>query len=164
MRFEILAALIAVGVALSLSGTSAFTFGPSRPLRPFQSTTLQHTQRSMLTQDGEVEVLDTVRKVARAGAILSTAAFINFGFGMGALAEDNGSKAAKKFEGCVSKCVFSETKPPPVGADPSRLEARKPRSEIIADCRSKCAKTKEQTLLGKPKQKASTEEAAQPVS
>lgn len=63
-------------------------------------------------------------------------------------------KAEKKFELCLSKCVFDGTKPPPVGADASRLEARKTRVEIIRECKKKCATKDEQLLLGKPKQKA----------
>lgn len=70
-------------------------------------------------------------------------------------ADDNkvGSKTDKKFELCISKCVFQETKPPPVGSDSDRLEAKKTRQEIIKECRIKCAKTDEQLLLGTPKKK-----------
>ena len=70
-------------------------------------------------------------------------------------ADDNkiGSKTDKSFELCISKCVFQETKPPPVGSDSDRLEAKKTRSEIIKECRIKCAKTNEQLLLGIPKKK-----------
>jgi hypothetical protein len=70
-------------------------------------------------------------------------------------------KATKVFELCVSKCVFNETKPPPVGSDTARLEAVKSRAEIIRDCRKKCAKTKEQLMLGKPKDKAAAAAAVQ---
>lgn len=53
----------------------------------------------------------------------------------------------------ISKCVFEETKPPPVGSSADRLEAKKSRSEIIKECRKKCAKTSEQLLIGSPKTK-----------
>jgi hypothetical protein len=54
---------------------------------------------------------------------------------------------------CVSKCVFLATKPPPMGSDTQRLEetSSRTRVEILRDCRSDCATTKEQRLLGKPK-------------
>ena len=56
-------------------------------------------------------------------------------------------------ESCVSKCVFDATKPPPVGASAERLEENgmKSRTDIIRECRPKCAKTSEQLLLGSPK-------------
>lgn len=66
-------------------------------------------------------------------------------------ADSDDSKAAKKFELCLSKCVFEETRPPPLGSSSERLEVQRSRGEIIRDCRSKCAKTPEQMLLGKPK-------------
>lgn len=68
------------------------------------------------------------------------------------VADDN-EKANKAFELCMSKCVFAETRPPPVGSETTRLEARKGRAEIIRDCKQKCATTSEQLLLGKPKKK-----------
>ena len=64
------------------------------------------------------------------------------------------SKQDKQFELCISKCIFEETKPPPVGASAERLEATKTRGEIVRECRVKCAKNKEQLLIGKPKVKA----------
>ena len=63
-------------------------------------------------------------------------------------------KEDKKFELCISKCIFEETKPPPIGSSAERLEATKSRGEIIRECRVKCAKNKEQLLIGKPKIKA----------
>ena len=61
-----------------------------------------------------------------------------------------GTKGDKSFELCVSKCVFAETRPPPIGSSSERLEA-KDRPTVISDCRKSCAKTKEQLLLGSPK-------------
>lgn len=46
---------------------------------------------------------------------------------------------------------YSATRPPPLGASTERLEVTKPRSEILRDCRVKCAKSKDQLLMGKPK-------------
>jgi hypothetical protein len=60
-------------------------------------------------------------------------------------------KEDKAFELCISKCIFEETKPPPLGASAERLEVTKPRGEIVRECRVKCAKNKEQLLIGKPK-------------
>ena len=61
-----------------------------------------------------------------------------------------GSKTSRKFENCVSQCVFDETKPPPVGSGVDRLEATDQKTAIRI-CRKKCAKTKAQTMLGTPK-------------
>ena len=61
-----------------------------------------------------------------------------------------GSKTDKGFESCVSKCIFSETRPPPIGSPVERLEARG-RVEVITGCRKSCAKTPEQLMLGEPK-------------
>eukprot|EP01035_Chromulina_nebulosa_P018829 gene18829-24608_t len=68
---------------------------------------------------------------------------------------DNGdktSKSSKSFELCLSKCIFSETRPPPINSNAERLEVTKPRDEIIRECKKSCAVSKEQLLLGKPKQ------------
>jgi len=67
--------------------------------------------------------------------------------------DSDGTNSDKGFELCISKCVFSETRPPPVGSTNDRLEATKSRAEIIRDCRKTCAKTKQQLLLGEPKNK-----------
>lgn len=64
------------------------------------------------------------------------------------------SKEDKQFELCISKCIFEETKPPPIGASTERLEVTKTRVEIVRECRVKCAKNKQQLLIGKPKIKA----------
>lgn len=70
-----------------------------------------------------------------------------------------GSKTDKGFEACVSKCIFSETRPPPIGSPVERLEARG-RVEVITGCRKSCAKTPEQLMLGEPKIKKTTKAAA----
>lgn len=72
--------------------------------------------------------------------------------------EDTGTKTDKAFELCLSKCVFKETKPPPIGSTSERLEASKTRGEIIKDCKKICATTKEQLLLGAPKKKLQSAE------
>ena len=68
-------------------------------------------------------------------------------------AGEAGTKSDKSFELCVSKCVFEETKPPPIGSTVERLEA-KDRKTIVTDCRKGCAKTKAQMMLGEPKKVA----------
>lgn len=70
-----------------------------------------------------------------------------------------GSKTDKKFELCVSKCIFSETRPPPAGSSTDRLEARE-RGPIIKECRKSCAKTKEQLMTGEPKKVKTPQQAA----
>ncbi len=69
-----------------------------------------------------------------------------------------GSKTSRKFENCVSQCVFDETKPPPVGSGVDRLEAVDQKTAIRV-CRKKCAKTKAQEMLGNPKDKAAMGQA-----
>jgi hypothetical protein len=61
------------------------------------------------------------------------------------------AKASKKFESCLSKCVFNETKPPPVGSDSGRIEIKKTRQEVLTVCKQKCATDPAQLLTGKPK-------------
>ena len=77
-------------------------------------------------------------------------------FSSASIAGDKGAGTItdKKYELCVSKCVFSETRPPPNGADNERILTTISRTDIIKDCRKTCAKTKEQLYLGKPKIKA----------
>lgn len=73
-----------------------------------------------------------------------------------------GSKTDKKFELCVSKCIFSETRPPPAGSTTERLEARE-RGGIIKECRKTCAKNKEQLMTGTPKKVKTPQQAAPPA-
>lgn len=56
----------------------------------------------------------------------------------------DGSKEEKSFENCLSKCVFNETRPPPIGSSNERLEVTKSRGEIVRECKQKCAKNKDQ--------------------
>ena len=60
----------------------------------------------------------------------------------------------KKFETCLSKCIYQQTRPPPVGSPTERLEQKLSRGEILTLCKEKCAVNKEQLLTGKPKVKA----------
>ena len=56
--------------------------------------------------------------------------------------ESKGTKDDPKFQACMSKCVFECTKP--------KGEEQKSRSECLPECKTKCATTKEQLLLGRP--------------
>ena len=47
--------------------------------------------------------------------------------------------------------MFEETRPPPIGSTTEKLTDPKPRSLALKECRVKCAKNKNQLLLGKPK-------------
>ncbi|KAJ1430098.1 hypothetical protein B484DRAFT_449048 [Ochromonadaceae sp. CCMP2298] len=94
-------------------------------------------------------------KAASAGVMSAVLAL-----GLAVVPAQADEKSTKVFELCVSKCVFNDTKPPPVGSDTARLEASRGRAEIIRDCRKQCAKNKEQLMLGKPKIKAPAAAAA----
>lgn len=63
------------------------------------------------------------------------------------------AKSTKKFENCLSKCVFNESKPPPAGSDAGRMELKKTRQEVITVCKQVCATDPSQLLIGKPKVK-----------
>ena len=78
-------------------------------------------------------------------------------FPLSAWSDDKGTKTDKYFESCMSKCVFVETRPPPVGSSNDRLEAKKSRGEILGECKRQCATTKEQLLIGSPKKKVAVE-------
>jgi hypothetical protein len=73
------------------------------------------------------------------------------------LADDDASKSRKSFELCLSKCMYDGTRPPPINSDNDRLAVTKDRTEILRDCKSKCAVNKDQLLLGKPKPVKSSE-------
>ena len=60
-------------------------------------------------------------------------------------------KSDKAFQLCLSKCIYSSTRPPEIGASTERLENTIPRNEVIKDCKLKCATDKSQLLLGQPK-------------
>ena len=73
-----------------------------------------------------------------------------------------GSKTSKKFESCVSTCVFDLTKPAPAGSGVDRLASMQDmkEGEAIRLCKKKCAKTRAQQMTGEPKsQKALSEDA-----
>ena len=65
-----------------------------------------------------------------------------------------GTRSSKTFEVCMSKCIYQQTRPPPIGSSSERLEQSKSRGEIVTDCKMSCATTKEQTMVGKPKVRA----------
>jgi len=58
-----------------------------------------------------------------------------------------GTKSDKKFQECVSKCVYEETK---ITKGIAKVEVVS-RTEAYAICKPKCATSKEQLLLGQPK-------------
>ena len=62
----------------------------------------------------------------------------------------DGSKTNKRFEACLSTCVFDATKPAPIGSGVERLEAIDQKT-AIRDCKKKCAKSKAQLMTGEPK-------------
>lgn len=99
---------------------------------------------------------DKLAVAKRFGAISIALTSCLLTFSSATLAADKGAGTItdKKYELCVSKCVFSETRPPPNGADNERILTTISRTDIIKDCRKSCAKTKEQLFLGKPKVKA----------
>ncbi len=47
-------------------------------------------------------------------------------------------RISKEAENCLSKCVFEETKPPPLGSNSVRLLVQRSRNEILEDCKSQC--------------------------
>lgn len=60
---------------------------------------------------------------------------------------DDKSKYDKKFEKCLSMCVYEKTK---IAKGIGEVEVVS-RSEAMAVCKPQCAKSKEQLLLGTPK-------------
>jgi hypothetical protein len=69
------------------------------------------------------------------------------------LADDNDTPQTKTFETCLSKCVYFETRPPPLNSDSERFQSTRGRVEILRGCKQQCAVSKDQLLLGKPKDK-----------
>lgn len=54
-----------------------------------------------------------------------------------------GTKSDPAFQACISKCVYECTLP--------KGEEQKSRAECLPECKQKCAKTKEQLMMGSPK-------------
>lgn len=106
------------------------------------------------------EKLSSMKILAVASIALSSCLFSFSGASL-AVDRDTGTITDKKYELCVSKCVFSETRPPPNGADNERILTTISRTDIIKGCRKTCAKTKEQLYLGKPKIKVAAAQQTQ---
>ena len=56
-----------------------------------------------------------------------------------------GTKKDPEYEACVSKCLFECTKP--------KVDGQKSRQECLPECKSSCATTKEQLMIGTPVKK-----------
>ena len=106
------------------------------------------------------EKLSSMKLLAVASIALSSC-LLSFSGASFAVDRDTGTITDKKYELCVSKCVFSETRPPPNGADNERILTTISRTDIIKGCRKTCAKTKEQLYLGKPKIKVASVQQTQ---
>ena len=57
------------------------------------------------------------------------------------------SKYDKDFDNCLSKCVYEKTK---ITKGIAQVEVIS-RAEAFAECKPKCAKSKEQLMIGQPK-------------
>jgi hypothetical protein len=116
--------------------------------------------RMIVNEDFNAKVLLPIKETSykRFAAVTIALSSCLLSFGCASFAADKGAGTItdKKYELCVSKCVFSETRPPPNGADNERILTTISRTDIIKDCRKSCAKTKEQLLLGKPKVKVAS--------
>jgi len=139
----------------SFSITSGFTlFSKLHKLSP---SSLRHVSTSNSVRFGNsLDSFEEINQVAKSSNVLAkflVCGFLFLGAQSSFAGDNDGTKTDKGFELCISKCVFSETRPPPVGSTNDRLEAVKSRAEIIRDCRKSCAKTKQQLLLGEPKKK-----------
>ena len=53
-------------------------------------------------------------------------------------------EATKAYENCLSKCIYQETRPPPIGSRAERIEVKRTRAEILSLCKKGCAVTDEQ--------------------
>ena len=60
---------------------------------------------------------------------------------------DDKSKYDKKFQSCLSECVYNEMK---IAKGLAQVEVVS-QKDAIASCKPKCAKSKEQLLTGTPK-------------
>jgi len=127
------------------------------------------TPMSMNRLNNDIDVSRILRKASR----VTAASLVGLGFlncGISSISqvsvvnsfkveakEKSNLKSDSQFEVCISKCVFMETKPPPVGSTAERLEV-KSRTEAMLECKVKCAKSPEQLLLGQPKARKEAEE------
>lgn len=167
--------LLALAV-LSILASSAEAFSMTRNVAGYKSGSIISMSRSSVMADIVSGVVDaelsqsvimpkTVKhmSIQRFAAVSLALSSCLLSFSCASIAADKGAGTItdKKYELCVSKCVFSETRPPPNGADNERILTTISRTDIIKDCRKSCAKTKQQLLLGKPKMKAGGVEQAE---
>ncbi|KAL7489631.1 hypothetical protein ACHAW6_015319 [Cyclotella cf. meneghiniana] len=108
------------------SSTSAYSSSPRKPIKTSQESSL----------------ID--RSTFFATAATSCLTFLS---SSPAFARDidptlKGTKADPAFQACLSQCVYECTKP-------KGMEQRS-RAECLPECKSKCATTKQQLLLGSP--------------
>eukprot|EP01039_Chlorochromonas_danica_P003243 gene3244-3553_t len=137
--------LLFLSILLTLSSLSHAFIG----LRSSLLTKCRQQVRLQAQQEAKHSWIEVVAPAKKALQLTAAAAMV---LSLGISPSYGGEKVlAKEFEVCLSKCIFEETKPPPVGASVERLTVTRPRGEIIRDCKKQCATSPEQLLLGSPK-------------
>lgn len=131
---------------VAISCVNALHFRPSRTIVHKSSRVNQNFLEVSASERNHMQAISFCKQ-----AIFAISTIVALSYPLQAQAATEGAKTDKKFELCLSKCVFEETKPPPVGSTAERLETQRSRGEIIRDCRAKCATTKQQLLTGQPK-------------
>jgi len=156
---KMLVVLIVITLIVTCHSLSLYKLSYIKKTSSISTSTSTSSSRPLfaLKQDMNTQHYDMTNNIKRMSAILCSSLLTLSPIVSGSIAiptavyADN--KLDKQFELCISKCIFEETKPPPVGSSAERLEATKTRGEIVRECRVKCAKNKEQLLIGKPKVK-----------
>mmetsp|Transcript_29611 Transcript_29611/g.68460 ORF Transcript_29611/g.68460 Transcript_29611/m.68460 type:complete len:140 (+) Transcript_29611:163-582(+) len=132
LRF--LLVLVVVFCEMPKSVVESFAF-PKSPTTMTMTTTMT-TSTSTLTRS---EFFQATFGVA-ASVFLAAAPAI-------AKEDPTGTKRDPAFQGCVSNCLYQCTLP--------KGELTRSRQECLPECKQKCAKNKEQLLLGEPKSSSS---------
>mmetsp|Transcript_36931 Transcript_36931/g.37581 ORF Transcript_36931/g.37581 Transcript_36931/m.37581 type:complete len:161 (-) Transcript_36931:8-490(-) len=133
-----------LGLSLLILGINAF----KSPLRSMSMCASDKSKLGMRFKDNQTFPRKIDSNVRRVGIVTLLLGF-SMGFS-GVVKADDEKKKEKKYETCLSKCIYQGTRTPQVGASMERLEA-KSRSEVLIDCKKLCAKTKSQLLTGKIK-------------
>ncbi|GMI04974.1 hypothetical protein TrVE_jg8171 [Triparma verrucosa] len=130
---------------LSLSLTTSFLLNVS----PFPSNVVSSIVSSSSSTSLSSSVDDGISrssflKNAAPAALISTIGLVGGVESCSAKGSDAGTKSDPKYTNCMSLCLFSCQKPK--GVD------QKSRAECIPPCKSECASSKEQLMIGTPKQ------------
>ena len=115
--------------------TCCKAFGVTEPKKC--NVNVDSTTPSLMTRSSFMTAIAAGVFTANTGIVSSTMSWAKDGD-----SELKGTKQDPDFEACLSKCLYDCTKP--------KGSEQRSRKECLPECKTTCAKTKEQLMLGKP--------------